>query len=118
MKKTSNLQIIQEPELDIALAEPVALSFPIIQKAHSVTSSLVGLWNFQASVDSLTFCFSFSFKHFVYFAVFECFSSFDVLMAPSIPKPGPAQGQATSVSIIPMQMKSLHSAALLRKALH
>lgn len=72
MSNESNLQVSQEPVLEIAFTEPVAVSFPITEKTDSVTNSLADLWNFQTSVyclNHLTFCFSFSLKHFVYFAV-------------------------------------------------
>lgn len=72
MSNESNLQVSQDPALEIAFPEPVAVSFPITEKTHSVTNSLAGLWNFQTSAycfNHLTRCLSFSLKHIVYFAV-------------------------------------------------
>lgn len=98
-----------------ALAEPVAVSFTSIQRSSgSKFCSWVSFWNFQASVtllNRLPFCFRFSLKGFIYFAVFECLNSFDFFVSLFFPEPepDPAQGRDAAVSIISMQMKFPHS---------
>lgn len=105
MKKKFNLHTGQKPALEIALLEPVAVGFSITQKDTSQPQEFSGI----SKTPHLTFCFHFSLKCFVYFAVFECFSSFDVFLSLFLPKPSLAQGRVTAVSIISMQMKSPHS---------
>jgi hypothetical protein len=66
-EKTLKLQTSQEPALEIALAEIVAVSFTSVQKVtapSSVSGSLVSFWNFQASI-TLPYHLRFSFVFFL-----------------------------------------------------
>lgn len=118
MKKNLKLLTSQEPELETPSQNLLLYLLQVykeVQAPNSVSRSWVSFWNFQASVtllNRLPFCFRFSLKGFIYFAVFECLNSFDFffmsLFFPE-PEPDPAQGRAAAVSIISMQMKFPHS---------
>lgn len=115
MKRLSAFQ--QQPLLQDLLLYPFQLYTKrkkLISISIPIPESALGIFRPRKTLlNHLAFCFSFSLKHLlVYFAVFECFSSSDALLSLSIPKLGPARGRATAVSIISMQMKSLHSRLL------
>lgn len=100
-KKNLKLLTSQEPELETPsqnLWLYLLQVYKEVQAPNSVSRSWVSFWNFQASVtllNRLPFCFRFSLKGFIYFAVFECLNSFDFFVSLFFPEPepDPAQGR-------------------------